>query len=478
MKKRSLAMIFAGVLAFGLLTGCGSAAETQDVQIQEVSGEDDIDENNEGDEEDAQDVPDQETEEEPEAYRTLNISDWCYEALAYINRDYLMAKSDGKYVIIDSATGERVYDNHSFDSVTLNLQDGRFIGVENNDDGTYTSQIYYWSNNELRAMIGIKNKDAKLVDYRDGIAVLQKGDGSFALATLNSEGHVHEGIPGLKTENVFISYGNVLLNHSAYYKDIEASDWMDAAADVKALIDGFNDPGKTVNIHDAEQEGTLKRTLLTYEEKAVDVWPNTPNDEGWITASLWVKKDNDEYDNMYKKGFYNVKTGEFIEYTLTDEFSTQFFTVDNGSSKCTVTGSKALVKVGQDDNGAAIRRIYDLKTRNWASEKYYNGVMAFGYGKYVLAKSSDGKWGYINSEDMSETEWFDYASEFCNGYAIVINNGKAHLINEKFEQVSEEFEANCADAATKDYYEFSDLDGKSVFFAKLPDGLYHMVTVE
>ncbi len=480
MKKRLVILMLSGVLAFGQLAGCGSSTDQGNTQIQEndqtqetaKADEEQIDESAEA----AQSAAEAEPEEETNSYKTLNISDWGYKIMRYLNKDYLMVDYGDKGMIINASTGERAFENE-FTKVVYNRQDGKFISSVSKDGKIISSAIYYLDGNELKQSEDVGRSGWEYVDYRDGIAVIRKGDYDsdypYILATIGEDGKIRLG-------NYFerfqpqISYGNIFFNNSAFAKDVEAFDWMDDASDVKAFIDkeGLE---QAADIRIAEQDGTVKRTSLTYDGKKVRISGMvTPNDEGWVNASLW----EDVASKKKTEGFYNVKTGEAIEWTLNDFFVPDYFMADNGSPLCAVMGGKAKIMVGKDDNNKSFYQIFDLKTKNWASEETYYYVGPFGYGRYVLVRSLDGKWGYIDSEDMSETEWFDDASDFCNGYAIVNNGGKAHLINEKFEQVSEEFDALGASVAQQDYLEYSDLDGKAVFFVTMSDGLKHLLTVE
>ena len=62
----------------------------------------------------------------------------------------------------------------------------------------------------------------------------------------------------------------------------------------------------------------------------------------------------------------------------------------------------------------------------------------FDYLKMSMEKywliSKDGKWGYCD-HDGNEVKMFDDAAAFYHGYALIIENGTAYLINEDFEKV-------------------------------------------
>lgn len=54
---------------------------------------------------------------------------------------------------------------------------------------------------------------------------------------------------------------------------------------------------------------------------------------------------------------------------------------------------------------------------------------------YWLACDGE-RWGYID-HDGRKMQFYDDASEFCNGKALVMEDGMAYLINENFEKIKE-----------------------------------------
>ena len=243
---------------------------------------------------------------------------------------------------------------------------------------------------------------------------------------------------------------------------------------------------------ESEEKGKLLEYATSvnnsYEDKAVQVWANNTNKEGWVRASIF-DVGADRYGSPRflgdtgRAGFYNLLTQEFIETPGDRDARCYYFTTENGSSKCTVSDSRAAVAVDVEGNAASDEnaiayRLFDLRTGEWANDDLYTGIKAFGYHDYVLVKSLDNKLGYIKDDDMTRVgEWYDDATSFCNGYALVVKNRKAHLIDENFKVVSKDISGDTV-AAVVDYFEFSDLEGRSVFFVRERDGKFHMVTVE
>lgn len=58
---------------------------------------------------------------------------------------------------------------------------------------------------------------------------------------------------------------------------------------------------------------------------------------------------------------------------------------------------------------------------------------------YWLACDGE-QWGYID-HDGQKMQFYDDASDFCNGKALVIEDGIAYLIDENFEKIKEIGEA-------------------------------------
>ena len=72
------------------------------------------------------------------------------------------------------------------------------------------------------------------------------------------------------------------------------------------------------------------------------------------------------------------------------------------------------------------------------AQAVYDGIY-LSEETYWLACDGD-QWGYID-HDGKKMQFYDDASEFCNGKALVIENGTAYLIDENFEKIKEIGEA-------------------------------------
>ena len=480
-KKVYFAFFLIGALVMASLTACGKGATTTVPASEETISEE---------KEDATET--EELEAETEEYsKRFSISDWGYDNLEYINDKYLFAKEGDKWIIIYAATGERVewpfkYGEDSyeaeFDSVYMNLQGGCFIGVIAEDDGTYTSALYDPNAEFIR--FKLHKNQGYMVDYRDNLIIAETtgkdGTDYYYIISIKDGKYGYTAYKRQKLAFLRSSYGIFNLSFSTFYTDIKTCGWCFNSYDVRDYIDD-----------QTEEKGKLleyaQSVNNTYEDKAVQVWPNTPNKEGWVRASIF-DVDYDKYGSPRfmgesgQAGFYNLLSHEFIK--TSDKFaSCVYFMTENGSTMCTVSDSRAAITVdlngeavSSDEEGAA-HRIFDLRTKEWANEDLYKTVKAFGYHKYVRVQNMEGKWGFVDDITMKQTgKWYDLTSDFCNGYAVVINDNKGFIIDENLEIVSKEFEAEGV-GAPFDYLEFSDLEGESVFFVKQSDGKVHVLKV-
>lgn len=483
--KIILAFFLIGALGAASLAACGKGTASTATSVSEETVFDEQEE-----------VTEPAIEEEPaespdDSLKSFTISDWGYDNLEYINSKYLFAQKGDKWIIVSAATGDEVewpfkYGEDSyeaeFDSVYMNLQGGCFIGVIAEDDGTYTSALY--DPNEDYVKFKLHKNQGYMVDYRDNLIIAETtgkdGTDYYYIISIKDGKYGYTAYKRQKLAFLRSSYGIFNLSFSTFYTDIKTCGWRFNSYDVRDYIDD-----------QSEDKGTLleyaESVNNTYEDKAVQVWPNTANKEGWVRASIF-DVEYDKYGSPRfmgesgQAGFYNLLSHEFIK--TSDEFaSCMYFMTENGSSMCTVSDSRAAIAVdlngeavSSDEEGAAYR-IYDLRSKEWAGEDLYKTVKAFGYHKYVRVQNMDGKWSFIDDATMKQTgEWYDLTSDFCNGYAVVINGNRAWLIDENLEKVSEEFEAEGV-GAPFDYLEFSDLDGKSVFFVQQKDGKVHMLTI-
>lgn len=80
------------------------------------------------------------------------------------------------------------------------------------------------------------------------------------------------------------------------------------------------------------------------------------------------------------------------------------------------------------------RFVYDINQKQIV--KGYVGA-EIGPSKYILVKNSQGKWGYIDKTGK-EYKFYDDATSFRGGVAMVKEGNKMYIINENFQKISEE----------------------------------------
>ncbi|MBQ8084617.1 MAG: hypothetical protein IJ232_00750 [Lachnospiraceae bacterium] len=425
-------------------------------------------------------------EEEPIDMRTVTISEWGYDnRLEYISQNYYMTEIDDLYYLIDQ-NGDIVADDqlpeglgNGWDYVNTNQQDGTFIVRKTQDDGYYITGLLERDLNPLY-LEGVNNPNLLyLTDYRDNLLFAEEDK------LENNSVNTQERIRFTGTlPSQFASYGeyenHINILNSSYNKVIFGFSFFNIN---QSLFSFTEDSQSVINELENNPDNVFDKTHiepLVKGDEYINIMPNLPNKNGWITAvklvNVIVSNDNQlQYDST-AFGFYNVNTGEFV--ALPEEVSsTTYYVEDNGCDICTAINNRSAVYIGEDSNGNSLKRIFDLTTGDYASNETYL-YAEVGYHDLLLVENTDEKWGYIHEDDLTQaSEWFDDATSFCNGYAVVIQDGKGHLINEDLETVSEEFDAEASYVATRDYLTFSDLNGRSVFFVQR-DGQYHLLTVE
>ena len=69
----------------------------------------------------------------------------------------------------------------------------------------------------------------------------------------------------------------------------------------------------------------------------------------------------------------------------------------------------------------------------------------YGINKYILAGDATGeKWGYLDENFQLVNDWYDDASSFSNGVALIKEDGKIYAVNEDFEKISDPIEGDGA----------------------------------
>ena len=455
-------------MAFGILTGCGQKDNTdlKNTQENEIQNNEETSEN----------LSETSTEVEPEqiAMKEVLISDFGYQSMSYINDEYLLAYDGEKYFLVDYDGNPISEDKFNFevskdgfdfqwDSVYTNLQGGAFSAIIMNENGTYSNCLF---DNELKALLIMKDMDCYFADYRDDLievefpAGVKYPNGAYTFITLDSMQIASMLIEDDGYEAVTpLSYGYSTIIYNGY---------------VTADTDG-TEIGSTNWLKNITTTG-IKNYSYSYGEYKIVPMYNSVNKDGWLYAVLGINV-NDQFmagvdadGNRLDGGFYNIYTGEFV--AVPGALGCNFVCEANGSSCCTVIDNWAAISMEKDaDGNITAYKAFDLSTGEFCSDTLYKGIY-LTHSDRTLVQNLDGKWGYLDSLNMSEYgDWYDDATYFCGDYAMVNIDGQEFVIDKDMQIVSEAFEGDSAYSAP-DFYEFSDTGNKSIFFVKKGDLTY------
>ena len=423
---------------------------------------------------------------------TLNmkISDWGYEELNYISQDYLMAKdaSDEKYYLIDyegNKISSDLIDNSGWDSVILNCDDGAFI-VEGSTvydrelNRLYTNPFMSDATNPLNFQ---PEATYEVTDYRNGFAIYSKHYQSPAgedYGEIDVTTWILDKIEYGMTDREFFNKpvlfdDKIIVNQQEDF--IQADDGLWYTYYSAKLYD--------IDVsYDSLSEAGVK---LTYEGKPVYLSNSlSPDEDGWIRAGILnydlIVENNALGAGPYESwGFYNVNTGEYIKSNDNPFSAYNSFTGKTGAK---VTVHNGLADVIPDEYYDSFKegdynfKLFSLKNGDYVSEIYKDILPSFN--KLWAVKNADEKWRYFDTESMTEVgEWNDDASRFCNGYALLLNDGKLQLVNESLEPIGAavDYSADEVSSIAIDYLDYSDL-GDTVLFQVKSGDEWHLVTFE
>lgn len=234
------------------------------------------------------------------------------------------------------------------------------------------------------------------------------------------------------------SYGEMVNNYKYIYTDTETGaelfsiDEMamefPATYDVMAMTNGYSVIARSTQsavglsgVYIVDRQGNMTELYDTYYGERPEIYG-----EGART----VNYDKNNYlflglssaDDM----LYDMQNGTYITLPLT---------ISNWSLNYT-NRDKGLFAVS--DNSTAI--IFEMD-----GDVILDGLteaVTSGSDRYLLISDGE-KWGYYAIES-NEAIWFDDATNFHNGYAFVIQNGKGHFVNEDLEAVTDDIVATGA----------------------------------
>lgn len=316
----------------------------------------------------------------------------------------------------------------NFDGTVLNEPEEDFYCTYGSDD-----VIVAWSVNSRN--VRVFDKDAKLLfttEAPEGYSVYGYSDGQLGFIDENDEPYYlfydifsdetnptvfeisEETIPDLLTCSLFCN---------GYYRVTSLGESTDDNGNKGAI-------GTIDNKHDShmyyDKDGNYLYALND----------NTVTADGWVGVCT-ADVDSEE---IFSEGVYNVNTGEYKQ--ISEDYSDFYTYFDNGN----IFFSDGNYVLLYDENSETEEeesyfcRVYDFNKERYITDKYaYISIKGYLSGnKYSSAQRLDDKWTYIDIVDEKEIDsYYDDTSDFSNGYAVVIEDGKAYIINEKFEKVAE-----------------------------------------
>lgn len=184
-------------------------------------------------------------------------------------------------------------------------------------------------------------------------------------------------------------------------------------------------------------------------------------DDGWtlgyvsyrvFSPSYWLNNDYTGHtlhgsSSLYFSAYalYNINTkklvfihpkewnGDYNTYLISGgirDFSWQW----EDSGKMTISSNNMML-INYDSTDSYY--IWNIAEDKYMSDKKYKYVdIANSQDSPILAKNEDDKFGYL-SKDFEELSWYDAASLFIDGQALVVLNDKIYAIDEKLNFVSQ-----------------------------------------
>ncbi len=170
------------------------------------------------------------------------------------------------------------------------------------------------------------------------------------------------------------------------------------------------------------------KVVLSHDYQGYDI---TPDSNGW-TFVLDIQGGS---EGVY---VYNLKTGAakactYLKSLWSSGFRWKNFKLGNGANSCLQNGY--MLVASSSEYTAGEWSIYNYLDDKVVATKFsYCGLDDYSTGRMLASK--DGKWGYAD-KNFNVTTWYDDASDFNGGYALVVKSGKVYVINENMEIVSE-----------------------------------------
>lgn len=369
--------------------------------------------------------------------------------------------------------------------------DGRVIVCKNDKWGLVTYEGEELIPLEYTNASAWVNDDGQTVFQKDGTYSIFAQDGNLLMETEMPVSCVSDGVALIidrNQETQEYDYQYLTLDGEVIYRP----DWPGWIGQMGAV--GFNEgwafaedgsseirlakDGSYTGMMGLRAEGALNEETVEYDDSN-SMWEGNgaSGNQGSLMAypigvyhnGYYVSRGmnfEDVYGDFYisdsdGKELYTFKMRDFYEYMGYD-FQTQDTQwmvcryIVNGTS-CYSYGT--IINISITEGGRETYYLLDLSKMNWEINEPYmpdkmivtdEAVLAEGDGIYLSDNKywlyfKDGKYGYIDHEG-NVAEMFDDACSFKDGKAVVIEDGRAYLIDEDFNRTDLGIEADTVTA--------------------------------
>lgn len=326
----------------------------------------------------------------------------------------------GMYTIID-AEGNKVLDDE-FDYFNLDLEGDYYaVGKKITTEGenTSTQYEYFLYNGKDEVVFENTNyRDYHIYTYNNGILQLRRdfvstenGKTSKTYHTVyldanNSYAEISHISDNIDCPITFVG------NYSNEYAPFVVSRLVtvNATARLFSLLD------KSGEMH----EITLSTGKIGFPYAACI------SSNGWMLLSA-IDKQTVKSEGIY---FYNIATQEEVAWPTGYDKWKSFY--DGGYGMVFTTGNFVALSPEVKDNQDKAYDIFDLTTGQIVAKLGVADIELSTYdtGHMVIMKNS--QYAYVNQNFEVVSDWYVAASDFANGYALIVDNGTVYAIDEEY----------------------------------------------
>ena len=409
MKKKLVAVLLSVSMAMVACIGCSQIADTTDTGATTEStpvGETDI----------AGEVVDtDETAIESMELVTVEISERGFDSLIQASDQYIFAYENGKYGLLNLA-GEEVMPIE-YDGYGGNMQDGCFCLGYKTSDTTWQSYIFD-SNLQVRFQ-NAERPNYYFASYHEDV---------FELVEVSPE----DGI----ADRLYV-YANIDGQPGYVFNEESIAGYNGSSA--------INNGTIMIRTYTRTPEGTFG-CMFNVADKLVQgpAWwtpfPYAQTDSGYING---VEFDP-ETGSSIGMAVYNAKN-DTITSLPSDIVVTKVFSKDSITVTATEDGYMSV-----QNNPEGPLAIYNVAKQEYATEyKYgYVGIQKHDTeGIILVSNEDDTQWGYLDVEMNEVDAWYEDATDFSHGKAIIKDtDGLLYVVDSSLNKISEGFEGDSAAA--------------------------------